>query len=594
MFDFLKKKNDKKNELDSIIPSEIFERSTLGIRDIIAPASIKISPKNIGLGGRYARTLAIVAYPRFLSKGWMSPIINLGREFDVSIFVHPIESRAALRKFRKKVAQVEGQILERERKGLVRDPQLDTAHRDLENLRDSIQQATEKVFNVGVYITVYGDTVENLENSEREIRSLLEGKLIFVKPTLFQQDKGFQSTSPLANDLLEIHTKLNSEPLSSLFPFVSFNLSAEKGILFGINRHNSSLILFDRFSLPNYNSVTFATSGAGKSYAMKLEILRSLMVGTDVIVIDPEKEFEKLAKAVGGRYLNVSLSSEHHINPFDVPPVGADEKRADVLRSTIINVIGLFKILLGNLTQEEDSILDKAITETYALKNIVPEADFEKEPPPLLSDFALVLASIEGGKELADRLNKYVIGTWSGFLNKPTNIDMRRNLVVFSIRDMEEELKPAAMYIITQYIWNGVRRDLKKRLLVVDEAWIMMRQEETAEFLLGLIKRGRKYYLGVGTITQDVGDFLGSPYGRPILANSSLVLLLRQSPTSIDLVKNTFNLTENEKFLLLESAVGEGLFIAGLKRVAIKIIASFVEDKIITSDPKQLLELKDN
>ena len=579
-----------KNE-DTFIPESLFDQSAIGLRDVIAPAAIKVAPKQILLGGKIARSFAIVSYPRFLNEGWFAPIINLSKEFDISIYIHPIESKEVLRKFRKKVAQVESQILDREKKGLVRDPKLDTAYQDLEDLRNKIQQATEKLFEVGVYITIYGDTQSDLEEVEKELRSVLEGRLIFIKPTLFQQEQGFRSTSPFSTDLLSIHTKLNSEPLSSLFPFVSFDLSAEKGILYGINQHNASLILFDRFSLPNYNSVTFATSGAGKSYAMKLEVVRSLMVGTDVIVIDPEKEFNRLAQATGGRSFDVSLNSPHHINPFDLPGIAEDENPADVLRSNIIHLIGLFRVLLGGLSQEEESIIDRAIKETYALKDIDEENDFQNVEPPVISDFALVLAGLKGGEIIAERLSRYTTGSWSGFLNNSTNIDINKKFVVFSIRDMEEELKPAAMYIITRYIWNNVRKQLKKRLLVVDEAWIMMQSEDTASFLFGLVKRGRKYYLGVGTITQDVGDFLRSPYGRPILNNSSLILLLRQSATSIDTIQKIFNLTDNEKFLLLEADIGNGLFIAGLKRVAIKIIASATEDKIITSDPSQILNL---
>jgi len=451
------------------------------------------------------------------------------------------------------------------------------------------------VINVGphqLYITVYGKTEDDLDRSSSEIESFLESRIIYIKPTTFQQEQGFKSVIPVGNDLLGIHTKLNSEPLSSFFPFVSSNLSHDDGILFGINRHNSSLILFDRFSLPNYNSVTFAKSGGGKSYAMKLEILRSLMVGVDVIVIDPEREFEYLAKAVDGRYFNISLNSEHHINPFDLPAVLPDERPSDILRANIINLLGLFKIMLGGLSAEEDTILDQAITETYALKDITPKSDFSNISAPLISDLELVLAGMDGAENLVQRLSKYTRGSWSRFINQPTNVDINRKMIVFSIRDMEDELKPAAMYIVTRYIWNSIRRELRKRLLVVDEAWVMMKSEDTASFLYGLVKRGRKYYLGVATITQDVEDFLGSKYGGPILTNSSLQLLLKQSTASIDVVQETFNLTEAEKFLLLQSNVGEGIFIAGLKRAAIKIISSYTEHQIITSDPSQILSIK--
>ena len=351
-------------------------------------------------------------------------------------------------------------------------------------------------------------------------------------------------------------------------------------------------MLFDRFSLENYNSVVFAKAGSGKSYAMKLEILRSLMFDTEVLIIDPEREYEYLAEAVGGRYFNISLTSNHHINPFDLPPVREDESPDDVLRSNIISLVGLFRLMLGGLTPEEDSIIDRAITETYAAKDITPDSDFSKISAPTLTDLELVLAGMQGAESLTQKMAKYIRGTWAGFINQPTNVDINKKLVVFSIRDMETELRPIAMYLVTHFIWNSVRKEIKKRLLVIDEAWWMMKSEDTASFLLGLAKRGRKYYLGLATITQDVGDFLNSPYGVPIITNSSIQILLKQSPATIDLVQKTFNLTDEEKFLLLESDVGEGIFFAGLKHVAIKILASYTEDQIITSDPAQLLAIK--
>ncbi|OHB00720.1 MAG: conjugal transfer protein TraC [Candidatus Zambryskibacteria bacterium RIFCSPHIGHO2_12_FULL_48_10] len=516
----------------------------------------------------------------------------MDKVFDVSIFVHPIETSKVLRQFQRKVAEVQSQIHTREEKGLVRDPMLDVAYQDLENLRDQLQQAQEKLFDVGLYITIYGDSSDELDKVESEIKSILEAKLIYVKPALFQQEQGYQSTLPLGNDQLNVHSKLNSSPLSSLFPFTSFDLTSDKGILYGINRHNSSLILFDRFSLENYNSVTFAKAGAGKSYATKLEILRTLMFDTEVIVIDPEKEYEYMAEATGGRYFNISLNSEHHINPFDLPIPGPDESAANILRSNIINLVGLFRLMMGGLTAEEDAIIDRAITETYALKDITADSDFRNIEPPLMSDFELVLSGMDGGESLAQRLSKYTKGTWAGFINRPSNVDINRKFVVFSLRDMEDELKPIAMYIVTHYIWNAIRKELKKRLLVIDEAWWMMKSEDTASFLMGLVKRGRKYFLGVATITQDVGDFLKSPYGIPIITNSSIQMLLKQSPATIDELQKTFNLTDEEKYLLLESDVGEGIFFAGLKHVAIKAIASYTEDQIITSDPSQVLAIK--
>jgi type IV secretory pathway VirB4 component len=575
-----------------ILPEQIYKQGVLELQDVIAPSALKITPREINLGDKIARTFFVMSYPRVLTDSWFAPIINLDRVLDISVFIHPIDSAEILKKFQKKVAEVQSQIMTREQKGLVRDPILDTAYRDLEELRDQLQQAQERIFNVGVYITIYGPDAEALDKIESEIKSMLESRLVYVKPALFQQEQGFRSVLPLGKDELSVNSKLNSSPLSSIFPFVSFDLTSDKGILYGVNRHNASLVLFDRFSLENYNSVVFAKSGAGKSYATKLEILRTLMFDTEVIVIDPEREYEFLAQAVGGRYFSISLNSEHHINPFDLAPPREDESAADVLRSNIVALIGMFRIMLGGLTPEEDAIIDKAITETYALKDITADSNFADIEPPLLSDFELVLAGMQGSESLVQRLSKYTKGTWAGFINRPTNVDLNKRLVVFSVRDMEDDLKPVAMYLVTHYIWNAVRKTLKKRLLVIDEAWWMMKSEDTASFLYGMAKRGRKYYLGLATITQDVDDFLKSPYGLPMITNSSLQLLLKQSPTTIDNLQKIFNLSDEEKYLLLESDVGEGIFFAGLKHVAIKTIASYTEDQIITSDPSQVLALR--
>src|SRR3989338_3638249 len=589
LLDFLKQKPSHEAPIAPILPEQIYKQGVLELQDVIAPSALKITPRELNLGDKIARTFFVMSYPRVLTDSWFAPIINLDRVLDISIFIHPIDSAEILRKFQKKVAEVQSQIMGREQKGVVRDPILDTAYRDLEDLRDQLQQAQERIFDVGVYITIYGATTEELDKAESEIKSMLESRLVYVKPALFQQEQGFKSVLPIGRDELAVNSKLNSSPLSSIFPFVSFDLTSDTGILYGVNRHNASLVLFDRFSLENYNSVVFAKSGSGNSYATKLEILRTLMFDAEVIVIDPEREYEYLAEAVGGRYFNISLSSDHHINPFDLPIPREDETAEDVLRSNIINLVGLFRLMLGGLTPEEDSMVDRAISETYALKDITPEANFSNIEAPLLSDFELVLAGMDGADSLVQKISKYTRGTWSGFINKPTNVDINNKFIVFSIRDMEDELRPVAMYIITHFIWNAIRKELKKRLLVIDEAWWMMKSEDTASFLYSMAKRGRKYYLGLATITQDVDDFLRSPYGVPMLTNSSIQLLLKQSPTSIDNVQKTFNLSDEEKYLLLESDVGEGIFFAGLKHVAIKTIASYTEDQIITSDPSQLL-----
>ena len=562
------------------------------IKDLVAPPGMKISSNNLQIGGKISRTLFVFTYPRYLNTNWLSPLLTIDREINVSMFIHPVETTWIMTQLKKKVAQVQAQIADSQEKGRVRDPMMETALQDIEALRNNLQQGTEKFFKFGLYLTIFANDQKELDDIENEIRALLEGKLIYIKSATFQQEQGFLSTLPLAEDELAIHTSMNTGPLSSTFPFISVNLSDNKGILYGINRHNNSLIIFDRFSLENANSCVFAKSGSGKSYTIKLEVLRSLMMGTDVIIIDPENEYQYLTETVGGSYVKIFLTSPHHLNPFDLPVPPKGEQPGDVLRSTVINLVGLLRIMLGGLSADEDAVLDRAISETYASRDITPASDFSKVIPPLLVDLQTILKNMEGGSSIATRLEKFVTGSYSGFFNQQTNIELKNKLVTFSIRDMEEELRPIAMYIVLHYIWNIIRSELKKRILVVDEAWVMMRHDDAASFLFGIAKRCRKYYLGLTTITQDVADFMASPYGKPIVTNSSMQILLRQSPATTEIIQKTFNLTEQEKYLLLECSVGEGIFFAGLQHAAIKVIASYTEDQIITSDPRQILEIE--
>ncbi|MCL5733690.1 MAG: ATP-binding protein [Patescibacteria group bacterium] len=560
------------------------------LKKVLAPAGVQVNSNYIKIGDKLAKTLFIFTYPRFLSTGWFEPIINQPSLFDISIYINPIDTALALKTFKRKVAEVESQLNERMSKGLVRDPVLETAYSDIESLRDALQQAREKLFSVGVYITIYSDTLEDLKKLEELINSTMESKIVYLKPAIFQELEAFMTNLPTASDKIGITNQMNTGPLSSFFPFVSEELTSDTGVLYGINRHNNTLILFDRFSLENANLVVFAKSGAGKSYASKLEIIRNLMMGTDILIIDPENEYKKMADGFGGSFFNISLASEDHINPFDIPVIPEGEDPTDVLRSHIVNVSGLIKLMLGKLSAEEDSILDEALIETYSSHEIVAGKDFTNAVPPLLSDLENVLRNIEGGKNMAERLYKYTKGSFSGFVNQPTNVDLSNRLIVFSIRDLEEELRPIAMYLVMNYIWNTIRAKLKKRILVIDEAWVMMKYESSAIFLFGLVKRARKYYLGITTITQEVDDFMNSPYGRPIVTNSAIQLLLKQSPTAMPALIKAFNLTEAEQSLLLQAEIGTGLFSAGPKHVAIQIIASPFEDKIITTNPQQLLE----
>jgi len=569
-----------------------FRRGILSVRDIIAPASLKIDANYLRLGDRFLRTIFVISYPRYISVGWFAPIINLNVTFDISMFFYPVASAIVLKQLKNKVGTLEAQIVSDAEKGAARDPLRETALRDIEYLRDALTQGTEKFFQFALYVTIYADNLEDLDRLSDQIEDVFGSRLVFSRRVYYQAEQGFNATLPLGDDELYITFNMNSSPIASSFPFISSELTSDRGILYGINRHNNSLILFDRFSLQNANSVVFATSGAGKSYAIKLEILRSLMLGTDVIVIDPEYEYKHLAEAVGGTYINISLSSENKINPFDLPrSIGGEAKPKDIIRSAVITLKGLVRLMLGNLNYDEDSVVDRALLETYAKKDITPDSDLSKIEPPIMADLEQILEGMEGGADLALRLRKFTEGTFAGLLNNLTNVEMDNQLVCFSVRDLEDELRPIAIYTIVNYIWNVVRSEMKKRILVIDEAWWMMQHEDSAKFIFALVKRCRKYYLGVTTITQDVNDFLTSPYGQAIVNNSSLQILLKQSPAAIALVQKTFMLTEGEKFLLLECGIGEGIFFAGNKHVAMKVVASYTEDQLITSDPRQLLEI---
>ena len=591
-FPFFKKKSKTPKEAVLTETEKIYQKGIATVKDIIAPAALRINANFIQIGKRFATTIFVYTYPRYLQTSWFTPIINLDVAFDIGMFIHPMESGVVLKNLAKTVTQIQSQINMEEEAGKIRDPILETALNDAERLRDDLQQGIERFFQFGLYITVWGDSEEETKRVSSQIETMLESKLVYAKPAILQMEQGFISTLPLGLDRLMIGANMNTSPLSTTFPFVSSDLTSNRGILYGINRHNNSLILFDRFSMENANMVIFAKSGAGKSYAVKLEILRSLMFGVDVIVIDPENEYKYICETVGGTFMRISLTSRHHINPFDLPPPIEDENPEEIIRSNIVTISGLVKVMIGKLTAEEDSILDKGITETYATKDITSDSGFQGKTVPTMQDLVNVLENMEGGTKIATRLKKYTEGSFAGFLNQPTNVKINKNFVVFNIRDMEDELRPIAMYVILHHIWTAIRSKLKKRIMVVDEAWWMMQHEEAAAFLFGIAKRARKYYLGLTTITQDISDFLGSRYGKPIVTNSSLQLLMRQSPAAIDIIKETFYLTDEEKYLLLESNVGEGIFFAGQKRAAIKVVASYSEDQIITSDPEQLLEIE--
>lgn len=580
-------------ELITLEEERLYREGVVTIRDLVAPAAFKVENSFVQLGTIFCRTIFLSSYPRYISVGWSSPVINMSVTMDIAMFFYPVKSAIILKQLKNKVGALEAQMNADHDKGAPRDPLRETALHDVEKLRDDLTQGTEHFFQFAFYVTVYAESKERLDQISEDIESIFGSKLISSRKVLFQSEQGFNSTLPMCNDELVISFNLNSSPIAASFPFISAELTSDDGILYGINRHNNSLILFDRFSLQNANMVVFATAGAGKSYTIKLEILRSLMMGVDIIVIDPEMEYKHLCDAAGGTYINISLSAESKINPFDLPrPMGQDVAVEDIIRGAVITVKGLLRIMLNGLTTEQDAIIDRALIETYAKKDITAEADLSSVEPPIMQDLEEVLEGMEGSDELVLKLKKYTEGTFAGLFNSPTNVDMKNQLVVFSVRDLEDELRPMAIYAIINYIWNVVRSERKKRILVIDEAWWLMQHEDSARFIYALVKRCRKYYLGVTTITQDVNDFLKSQYGQAIVTNSALQLLMRQSPAAIDLIQKVFLLTDSEKYLLLESGVGEGIFFAGSKHAAIRVVASYTEDQIVTTNPQQLLEIE--
>lgn len=591
------------DERATLEEERVYRRGTVSVRDIIAPAAFQVYPNYLLLGDTYVRTMFVTTYPRYVGIGWGAPIINYNGTIDIGMYFYPVTPEVILKQLKNKVGIIEAQIMMDNEKGAPRDPIRETALRDIEQLRDDLTQGIEHFFQFAFYITLYAKSKEELDKRSEQIESIFGAKLIYSKRGFYQTEQGFNSTLPLCNDELMITFNMNTSPIASSFPFISSDLTTDNGILYGINRHNNSLILFDRFSLQNANAVVFATSGAGKSYTVKLEILRSLMMGVDVIVIDPEMEYRHLSDAVGGTYVNVSLASEAKVNPFDLPrPKGEETSVEDILRSAVITLKGLLRIMIGvptgesgklSFTPEEDALLDRALLEAYAKKDITGDlATLDGVEVPVLQDLEDVLEGMTGATQLVARLKKFTDGTFAGLLNSPTTVEMRNQLVIYSVRDLEDELRPMAIYAIVNYIWNVVRSERKKRILVIDEAWWLMTHEDSAKFIFALVKRARKYFLGVTTITQDVNDFLTSAYGQAIVTNSSLQLLLKQSPAAVDLIAKTFNLTESEKYLLLESAVGEGIFFAGQKHAAIKVVASYTEDQIVTTNPQQLLEIE--
>jgi conjugal transfer ATP-binding protein TraC len=587
--------------------SAAFQKGITALRDFIAPSSLVYENGFFHLGTRFARTFYVYGYPRQIYTGWMSSMVNLDEVMDISLFIYPVESQVVLNNLRKKVTQLEAGIQIDSEKGRIRDPAKQAAIMDAEEMRDKLQVGEERFFRFGFYFTLYGNSMDELEYVSHKVESILGQQLVYSKAATSQQEQGFNSTLPQCVDQLQIRRNMNTGAISTSFPFTSADLSQDNGILYGINMHNSGLVIFDRFSLENGNSVVFAKSGAGKSFAVKLEALRSLMFGTEIFIIDPENEYQRMCDAVGGAYVRLSLSSATRINPFDLPKVVDAEEADNALRSNLITLHGLFRLMMGGaqsqmvgggvaampaLSPVEEADLDAALIETYAKAGITNDPLTHTAVTPTINDLYDTLLHMGGsGPQLAQRLRKYTTGTFAGIFSQQSNVDINNPMVVFNIRDLEDELRPVAMYIVLNYIWNKTKSDQKRRILIVDEAWQLMKYEDSANFLFSLAKRARKYNLGITTISQDVEDFMGSRMGRAIVANASMQLLLKQSPSAVDVLSGIFRLTSEESKRLSQFPVGQGLFFAGQSHVHIQITASPTESSLITTNPTQVQQI---
>ncbi|MEI7758888.1 MAG: DUF87 domain-containing protein [bacterium] len=580
-----------------------FQKGITALRDFIAPSSIELSSNYFRIGTRLARSYYVYGYPRQIYTGWLSSLVNIDEVIDISIYIYPVASQVVMQNLRKKVTQLEAGIQIDSEKGRVRDPAKQAAIQDAEEMRDKLQVGEERFFRFGLYFNIYASSMDELEIISHKVESMLGQQLIYSKPGSSQQEQGLNTVVPQFVDEMQIRRNMNTGAISTSFPFTSANLSQDNGILYGINMHNSGLVIFDRFSLENSNSVVFAKSGAGKSFAVKLEALRSMMFGTEVIIIDPENEYQKLADSVAGAYVRLSLSSSTRINPFDLPQVIDPEEADNALRSNLIMLHGLLRLMMGGaqaqlvggnntvtpaLNPVEESDLDSALIETYAKAGITNDPLTHTTLPPTIADLYETLLHMGGtGPQLAQRLRKYTSGTFAGIFSQQSNININNPFVVFNVRDLEDELRPVAMYIVLNYIWNKTKSDKKKRLLIIDEAWQLMKYEDSANFIFSLAKRARKYNLGITTISQDVEDFMGSRMGRAIVANASMQMLFKQSPSAVDDLADVFKLTEEEKKRLSQFPVGQGLFFAGPNHVHIQVVASATEMNLVNSNPNQ-------
>lgn len=560
--------------------ANVLSQGSVSVKDIIAPSFIEVDFNHLKIDEKYYRTLFVVGYPRYVSANWLYSLITFDHPLFISMFIYPTETKGVLDQLKRKIAEMEATIENEIKAGKVVDPALQVALDDALALQAELAKGAERFFQFGLYITIPADSKEELDQITKQVDSVLSSLLIVSRQATLQMEEGFKSTLPMFYDKLQVWRNMDTTSLALTFPFATASLTANEGILYGINLHDGSLIIFDRFTLENANSVILGKSGGGKSFLVKLESLRLLMMGVDVIIIDPENEYQKLAESVGGEFVVFSPTSSYKINPFDLTTT---EAAPDELSNKILDLHSLMKVIMGELTPAQDALLDKALVLTYKEKGIINDPDTFKNEPPLLEDLYKVLLGMETqeAKELADRLEKFVSGSAAGIFNQQSNFDIKNSFTVFGIRDLEENLRPVAMYIILDYVWNLIRKEKKKRILVVDEAWYLIKNKDSGAYLYSFTKRARKYLLGLTTITQDVEDFLSTDEGKAIITNSSLQIILKQSTAAVEKITETFYLTGGEKHFLLSAGVGEGLFFAGKSHVGFKVFASEEEKSLI-------------
>ncbi|MBI4009178.1 ATP-binding protein [Candidatus Roizmanbacteria bacterium] len=578
---FGKKANGKKLSLPSSQNvAEFLGKGTVSVKDMIAPSFIEVDFSHLKVDDKYYRTFYVVGYPRYVSANWLYPLITFDHPLYISMYIYPTEAKTVLQDLKRKIAEMEATIESDIKAGKVVDPTVQVALDDALALQAELAKGAERFFQFGLYITIPADSLEELNRVSKEIDSVVSSLLIVAKQATLEMEEGFKSTLPLFYDKLAVWRNIDTTSLAMTFPFATASLTRNEGILYGINQHDGSLIIFDRFTLENANSVILGKSGGGKSFLVKLESLRLLMMGVDVLIIDPENEYQKLTQSVGGEFVVFSTSSEYKINPFDLT---TSNPEPDELSNKILDLHSLMKVVMGDLTPSQDALLDRALVLTYREKGITQDPESFKNEPPLLEDLYKILVGMETpeAKELADRLEKFVKGSASGIFNQQSNFDIKNPFTVFGIRDLEENLRPVAMYIVLDYVWNRVRKDKKKRALIVDEAWYLIKQKDSGAYLHSFAKRARKYQLGLTTITQDVEDFLSTDEGKAIITNSSLQIILKQSTAAVDKISQTFYLTGGEKHFLLSAGIGEGLFFAGHSHVGFRVIASDEEKTLI-------------